>query len=190
MSLRFLDSLSRALDSYLPKMSGFELLKAVYHLSVLGHFPSAPLQQLLQSSTLEQFKTTGMVYVYVRHLFFSSSTPLLLFFFSFTHSLRERVSPAPRFLSNQDRMFKTVDLCLRLDRPPLPVPLAIPPSLLGDPDASSLLSEPWLSHSLRAVLEEHPGTTLQEMVLVENLHLIGKERLRDWVIHVFVKLKV
>lgn len=71
-------------------------------------------------------------------------------------------------------MFKTVDSCLRLDRPPLPVPLAIPPSLLGDPDASSLLSKPWLSHSLRAVLEEQAGTTLQEMVLVENLHLIGK----------------
>lgn len=56
---RFLDGLSQALDSYLPKMSGFELLKTVYHLCQLGHFPSAPLQQLLQSGTLEQFKTTG-----------------------------------------------------------------------------------------------------------------------------------
>lgn len=83
MCLRFLDSLSQALDSYLPKMSGFELLKTVYHLSVLGHFPSAPLQQLLQSSTLEQFKTTGMVCVYVPHLFFFFYS----FFVFFTHSL-------------------------------------------------------------------------------------------------------
>lgn len=87
-------------------------------------------------------------------------------------------------------MFKTVDSCLRLDRPALPMPLAIPPSLLGDPSASSLLSKPWLSHSLRGVLEEQAGTTLQEMVLVENLHLIGKDRLQEWVIYVFVKLKV
>lgn len=114
----------------------------------------------------------------------SSSTPF--FFFNFTYSVCERVSPAPRFLSVQERMFKTVDLCLRLDRPPLPVPLAIPPSLLGGPSASTLLSKPWLSHSLRDLLEEQAGTTLQEMVLVENLHLIGK----DWVLYVFVKLKV
>lgn len=121
-------------------------------------------------------------------LLLPSSTPLYSLFLM--HSLCEHVSPAPRFLSNQERMFKTVDSCLRLDRPPLHVPLAIPPYLLGDPDASSLLSKPWLSHSLRGVLEEQAGTTLHEVVLVENLHLIGKDRLHDWVIYVFVKLKV
>lgn len=61
--VRFLESLSQALDSYLTKMSGFELLKAVYHLCMLGHFPPAPLQQLLHSSMLEHFKTTGLIYI-------------------------------------------------------------------------------------------------------------------------------
>lgn len=56
---RFLETLSQVLDSYLPRMSGFQLLKAVYHLCLLGHFPPAPLQQLLQSSTIEQLETTG-----------------------------------------------------------------------------------------------------------------------------------
>lgn len=126
-------------------------------------------------------------------MFMSAIFLLLLlpfYFFYFTYSVCEHVSPAPRFLSNQERMFQTVDLCLRLDRPPLLVPLAIPQSLLGDPNASTLLSKPWLSHSLRGMLEEQAGTTLQEMVLVENFHLIGKDRPQDWVIYVFVKLKV
>lgn len=56
---RFLDCLSQVLDSYLPKMSGFELLKSVYCLCLLGHFPPAPLEKLLQSSTLEQLSNTG-----------------------------------------------------------------------------------------------------------------------------------
>lgn len=61
---RFLESVSQALDSYQDKMSGFELLKAVYHLCLMRHFPVAPLQQLLQNSTLlQQFKTTGLIYV-------------------------------------------------------------------------------------------------------------------------------
>nr|XP_020447641.1 FAST kinase domain-containing protein 2, mitochondrial isoform X2 [Monopterus albus] len=55
----FLDSLSQALDTYLPKMTGSELLKSVYWLCLLGHFPSAPLEQLLRSSTLDQFGSTG-----------------------------------------------------------------------------------------------------------------------------------
>nr|XP_046238198.1 FAST kinase domain-containing protein 2, mitochondrial isoform X2 [Scatophagus argus]XP_046238199.1 FAST kinase domain-containing protein 2, mitochondrial isoform X2 [Scatophagus argus] len=55
---RFLDSLCQVLDSYLPKMSGIELLRSVYYLCLMGHFPSGPLQQLLESSTLEQFRTT------------------------------------------------------------------------------------------------------------------------------------
>ncbi|KAM8904089.1 FAST kinase domain-containing protein 2, mitochondrial isoform 1-T1 [Spinachia spinachia] len=54
----FLESLSQALDSYLPKMAAVELLMVVYHFCLLGHFPPAPLEQLLQSSTLEKFHTT------------------------------------------------------------------------------------------------------------------------------------
>ncbi|XP_031148119.1 FAST kinase domain-containing protein 2, mitochondrial [Sander lucioperca] len=134
---QFLDSLSQALDSYLPKMSGFELLKAVYHLCLMGHFPSAPLEQLLQSNTLEKFKTT-----------------------------------APRFLPSQERMFQTVDLCLRLERPPLPQPLTVPPSVLGDPGPSSLSVNPLLSQGLQSVLGDQADTMLQEMVVVENFYLI------------------
>lgn len=94
---RFLDSLSQALDSYLPKMSGFELLKTVYYLCQLGHFPPAPLQQLLQSATSEQFKTTGKYCLSFCLLlpFVSSATSLShitrpLFFFS------AQVPPEPR----------------------------------------------------------------------------------------------
>lgn len=68
---RFLDSLIPALVSYLPKMSSFELLKVVYHLCLLGHFPSALLEPLLQSSTLEKFKSTGKtntIFVFPPHL--------------------------------------------------------------------------------------------------------------------------
>ncbi|KAI4831401.1 hypothetical protein KUCAC02_000944 [Chaenocephalus aceratus] len=60
---QFLDSLIPALVSYLPKMSSFELLKVVYHLCLLGHFPSALLEPLLQSSTLEKFKSTDPKYL-------------------------------------------------------------------------------------------------------------------------------
>ncbi|XP_031707664.1 FAST kinase domain-containing protein 2, mitochondrial [Anarrhichthys ocellatus] len=134
---QFLESLSGALDSYLPKMSGFELLKAVYHLCLLGHFPSAPLEQLLQSISLEKFSTT-----------------------------------APRFLPNQERMFQTVNLCLGLERPPLPQPLTVPPSVLGDPVPSSPPVNPWLSQGLRSVLGDQADSMLQEMVVVENFYLI------------------
>ncbi|KAM9334111.1 FAST kinase domain-containing protein 2, mitochondrial [Symphorus nematophorus] len=133
----FLESLSWALGSYLPKMSGFELLKTVYCLCVLGHFPSAPLEQLLQNSTLEQFKTT-----------------------------------APKFLQNQVRMFQTVDLCLRLDRPQLPRPLAVPEFVLEDFDLSSPSVNPSLSQSLRSVVRDQVDTVLEEMVVVENCYLI------------------
>ncbi|KAE8278458.1 FAST kinase domain-containing protein 2, mitochondrial Precursor [Larimichthys crocea] len=60
---QFLDSLSQVLDAYLPKMSEFELLKTVYYLCQLGHFPSAQLEKLLQGSTLEQFKMTAPKFV-------------------------------------------------------------------------------------------------------------------------------
>lgn len=55
----FLDGVTQTLCSYLPKMSAFELLRSVYYLSVLGCFPSAPLQQLMNEDTINQFKTTG-----------------------------------------------------------------------------------------------------------------------------------
>ncbi|KAM3585347.1 uncharacterized protein V6R79_014975 [Siganus canaliculatus] len=134
---QFLDGLSMVLESYLPKMSSFELLRVVYYLCILNHFPSAPLQHLLQSSTLEQFKTT-----------------------------------APRFLHNQERMLRTVDLCLRLDRPALPMPMTVPSHLLGDPTSSSPLANPWLSQSLQSALGDRTEVMLQEMVVVENFYII------------------
>lgn len=134
---QFLDSLSLPLESYLPKMSEFELLKAVYHLCLLGHFPFAPLEQLLQSSTLEKFNNA-----------------------------------APRFLPSQERMFQTINVCLRLDSPPLPQPLTVPPSVLGDPVSSSLSVNPRLSQGLKCVLGDQADTMLQEMVVVENFYLL------------------
>ncbi|XP_019963519.1 FAST kinase domain-containing protein 2, mitochondrial [Paralichthys olivaceus] len=134
---QFLDSLTQVLESYLPKMSEFKLLKAVFHLCVLGHFPPAPLEQLLQNSKMEQFNATP-----------------------------------PKFLLSQNRMFQTVDLCLRLDRPPLPRPLTVPPSLLGDPTPYSSLVKQSLSHALQSVLEDQTDTMLQETVTVENFYFI------------------
>ncbi|KAM4602104.1 FAST kinase domain-containing protein 2, mitochondrial isoform 2-T2 [Polymixia lowei] len=134
---QFLDSLTGVLESYLPKMSGPELLKAVHCLCLLGHFPSAPLEHLLQSRTLDQLSTGG-----------------------------------EKFLLSQERRFQTVDLCLRLDRPPLPHPLAVPPSVLGDPAPHNLSANPGLSQALRGLLGGRAGATLQEAVVVENLYLI------------------
>ncbi|KAM9327390.1 FAST kinase domain-containing protein 2, mitochondrial isoform 3-T3 [Pholidichthys leucotaenia] len=57
---KFLDSVSHVLNCYLPKMSGFELLRAVHSLSVMGHFPSAPLEHLLQESMLEQLAASEL----------------------------------------------------------------------------------------------------------------------------------
>lgn len=45
--------------SYLPKMAACELLKVVYCLSLLGHFPATPLEQLLQQETLEEISARG-----------------------------------------------------------------------------------------------------------------------------------
>ncbi|XP_053170545.1 FAST kinase domain-containing protein 2, mitochondrial [Scomber japonicus] len=135
---QFLESLSRVLDSYLPKMSGYDLLKAVYYLCLLGHLPSAPLEKLLQSSTLESFSAT-----------------------------------APKYLQSQERMFQTLHLCLRLDRPVLPVPLTVPLSVLGDPiSRTSSFNLPWLTQSLQSVLEDQTDTVLQEMMVEEDFYFI------------------
>lgn len=67
-----------------------------------------------------------------------------------------------------------MDLCLRLDRPPLPRPLAVPPSVLGGPAPTNPSVNPRLSQALWGVLEDWADGTLQEMVIVENFHLIGK----------------
>ncbi|XP_047432087.1 FAST kinase domain-containing protein 2, mitochondrial [Mugil cephalus] len=131
---QFLDSLSQVLDSYLPKMSGFELLKAVYCLCLLGHFPSAPLEQLLQSGALEQLAASNF--------------------------------------RGRDRMFQTVDLCLRIDRPQLPRPLSVPASLLGDLSPGNPSVSSRVLQFLQGALHDQARATLQEMVVVERFYLV------------------
>ncbi|KAM6958421.1 FAST kinase domain-containing protein 2, mitochondrial [Tautogolabrus adspersus] len=133
----FLDSLCQVLESYLPKMSRFELLRAVFSLCIIGHFPSAPLEQLLQNSTVEQLQTTS-----------------------------------PKFLQNQSRLFRMVDLCLRLDRPALPRPLTVPSSFLGDSAPVRPSINPELSLCLRDVLGDEADRILEEKVVVENVYFI------------------
>ncbi|KAM9416633.1 LOW QUALITY PROTEIN: FAST kinase domain-containing protein 2, mitochondrial [Salvelinus alpinus] len=55
----FLVGVTHVVVSYLPKMAACELLKVVYCLSLLGHFPAAPLEQLLQQETLEEISARG-----------------------------------------------------------------------------------------------------------------------------------
>lgn len=170
---RFLDSLSQVLDSYLPKIPGFKLLKSVFYLCLLGHFPSAPLEQLLQSSTIEQFNNTRKTPHCFFYVFISS--PL-----SFLHLTQLGLfcsSSAPKFLQQQQRMFQTLDLCLRLDRPPLPRPLTVPASVLGDDTACAYAppANQWLLESLQGLVQEQADTALQEMAMVENFYLIGRE---------------
>lgn len=50
----FLESLTQVLQSYLPKMSSIDLLKAVSCLCVFGHFPHAPLEKLLRTEVLDE----------------------------------------------------------------------------------------------------------------------------------------
>uniref|UniRef100_A0A672GIH0 FAST kinase domains 2 n=1 Tax=Salarias fasciatus TaxID=181472 RepID=A0A672GIH0_SALFA len=111
---QFLDSLGRALDSYLPKMTAFALLKAVYCLCLLGHFPPAALERLQQSGTPPQ----------------------------------------------QERMFHTVELCLRLDRPPLPPSVTFPTSVTEGPAPSQSSMNPWLLEGLRSLLEDQEHVTI------------------------------
>lgn len=105
----------------------------------------------------------------------SSSSSSSTYYFLLIRLLDLLPAIAPRFLPNQERMFRTVDLCLRLECPALQEPLEVPPFLLGDPAARPPPPpRPWLSQSLRSVLEEHPDTAMEEAVLVENFLLIGK----------------
>ncbi|XP_061571676.1 FAST kinase domain-containing protein 2, mitochondrial [Cololabis saira] len=132
---RFFESLSHALSSYLSRMSGFELLKASYCLCLVGHFPPALLERLLESSTLEELG-------------------------------------ASKFLKSRERMFQMVDLCLRLDRPPLPQPLSVPVSVMGNRRPSNPPINPKLSEGLHRALEDQADATLQEMVVVESSYVI------------------
>ncbi|XP_010891419.1 FAST kinase domain-containing protein 2, mitochondrial [Esox lucius] len=55
----FLESMTQVVESYLPKMDAFNLLKVVYYLCLLNYFPQAPLEQLLEQDTLDQIAVQG-----------------------------------------------------------------------------------------------------------------------------------
>lgn len=55
----FLEGVTHVLQSSLPTISASKLLRAVSCLCVLGHFPQAPLEQLLQAHTLEELWVKG-----------------------------------------------------------------------------------------------------------------------------------
>ncbi|KAG5261900.1 hypothetical protein AALO_G00289850 [Alosa alosa] len=50
----FLDGITHAVEAYLDRLHPDNLLKAIYFLSLLEHFPVLPLERLLQEDTLEQ----------------------------------------------------------------------------------------------------------------------------------------
>ncbi|XP_051558140.1 FAST kinase domain-containing protein 2, mitochondrial [Myxocyprinus asiaticus] len=56
---QFLNSITKVLESYFPKISMFELLKAVHYLGILDHFPQTALEKLLHHDTLEQLLQRG-----------------------------------------------------------------------------------------------------------------------------------
>ncbi|XP_046886883.1 FAST kinase domain-containing protein 2, mitochondrial isoform X1 [Hypomesus transpacificus] len=131
----FVESMTHVLQTYLPKMSSPDLLRAVVSLCMLGHFPPAPLQQLLQGQTLDELRAAG------------------------GHA---RV--------RSGRRLQIVDLCLRLDQPPLPQELTVPSSALG----SMSPTEPTVNSGLVTTLRSVVGDTgiVQEGVLVEQFYFI------------------
>ncbi|KAG7463980.1 hypothetical protein MATL_G00182380 [Megalops atlanticus] len=53
----FLESMTQVLESYLPKMAAAELLRGVFSLCILGHFPLALLERLVQTETVQELHT-------------------------------------------------------------------------------------------------------------------------------------
>ncbi|XP_072473481.1 FAST kinase domain-containing protein 2, mitochondrial [Notamacropus eugenii] len=58
-NLRFLEVITRALNTYLPKISSLNLLKAVYCFCVLKHFPQEPFNQLFQENIINELLMSG-----------------------------------------------------------------------------------------------------------------------------------
>ena len=71
------------------------------------------------------------------------------------------------------RRLQIVDLCLRLDQPPLPQELTVPSSALG----SMSPTEPTVNSGLVTTLRSVVGDTgiVQEGVLVEQFYFIGND---------------
>ncbi|XP_062865698.1 FAST kinase domain-containing protein 2, mitochondrial [Trichomycterus rosablanca] len=130
----FLRSVTQVLESYLSKMSGMELLRAVSCLCVFGHFPQAPLEKMLQEETLnELLQKGGPVYARV------------------------------------ERMLHTLDLCVRLDEPPLPPSASPIPPLHRSLSPHELPANPALIGALKGLVGEDAVT---ESVIREGIYFI------------------
>ncbi|CAG5932805.1 unnamed protein product [Menidia menidia] len=88
------------------------------------------------------------------------------------HSSALEQLEASKLPKSRERMLQTVSLCLRLDRPPLPQPLTVPPALLGNAPPVTWSMNSRLSQGLQSVLGGQSSSGLQEMVVVENFYLI------------------
>lgn len=98
---------------------------------------------------------------------------------------------APRNLQNQEKMLRTIDLCIRLEAPALHVPLIFPSFPLEERAPScEPTAKPWLFQSLKSLLEEQENAILQEMLLVENFYLLGKVRFSTWVMYLVLILSL
>ncbi|XP_020864341.1 FAST kinase domain-containing protein 2, mitochondrial [Phascolarctos cinereus] len=56
---QFLEVITSALNTYLPKISSLSLLKAVYCFCVLKHFPQEPFNQLFQENIINELLMSG-----------------------------------------------------------------------------------------------------------------------------------
>ncbi|XP_067844100.1 FAST kinase domain-containing protein 2, mitochondrial [Heptranchias perlo] len=59
---QFLQTLSDVFQSYLSKCSSLELLRGVYYLCMMGHYPQAALSQLFQDDILSELHSSANLY--------------------------------------------------------------------------------------------------------------------------------
>lgn len=131
----FLAGVTLVLESYLPRMTSVELLRAVSFLCVFGHFPQVLLKKLLQKECLDEL-------------------------------LQREGTDYKGVLKN----LRKLDLCLRLDNPPLP------PSVSPIPDLQNVLLTPYenqLNPRLISALKNLAGEeAVMDSVVEENVYFI------------------
>ncbi|XP_035266070.1 FAST kinase domain-containing protein 2, mitochondrial isoform X1 [Anguilla anguilla] len=128
----FLERMTSVLESYLLKMAPTDLLRGVFSLCILGHFPLAPLERLLHRETLDELTKGGQV------------------------------------VQTNQRRLHYVDLCLKLDRPPLPEALTVPPGTIDPPLTSQTVTRDW-----GKLIQRIAGdAVLQEGVVLEKSYFI------------------
>uniref|UniRef100_A0A8B9KVU1 FAST kinase leucine-rich domain-containing protein n=1 Tax=Astyanax mexicanus TaxID=7994 RepID=A0A8B9KVU1_ASTMX len=130
----FLDGVTLMLESYLPRMTSVQLLRAVSFLCVFGHFPQVLLKKLLQKECLDELLQRG----------------------------------GTEYIGVMNNLHK-LDLCLRLDNPPLP------PSVSPLPDLHNVLqpNENRLHPRLISALKNLAGEdAVMESVVEANVYFI------------------